>query len=322
MDECHHAGSDTYNQVLTELGAGRSDGSFLIGLTATPWRADDDGGNSPYEWFGDPLVCVDMVEGLRNGFLANVDYRMFTSDIDWSAFADPRNQSHPFSVKQLNKTIFVPEWNDAIIDRFKEAYEEVQAQSRVVRAIIFCATIEHAKLLESKINSLKFCVACALFSGGGQAEKQTGFDRNRILADFADGRVNVVCAVDIFNEGLDVPDVNLIVFNRTTHSRRIFIQQLGRGLRIAEDKFKVVVLDFVSDIRRIAEGISLKKSLSTTSKVVSINHSVTFRREGGEEDPGHEAFLRGWLEDILNVKDSNEEWKLRFPPLPATSGSD
>lgn len=315
VDECHHVGSDTYNRVLTELGAGRAGGSFLIGLTATPWRADDDGGNSPYEWFGDPLVCVDMVEGLRRGFLANVDYRMFTSDINWAAFADSRNQAHPFSVKQLNKTIFVREWNDAIIDRFKEAYEEVRANSREVRAIIFCATIEHAKLLESKINSLKFCVARALYSGGGRSEGQTGFDRNRILADFSDGRINVVCAVDIFNEGLDVPDVNLIVFNRTTHSRRIFIQQLGRGLRIAEDKSKVVVLDFVSDIRRIAEGISLKKSLSATPRLVSINHSVTFHREGGEEDPSHEAFLRGWLEDILNVKDANDEWRLRFPPI-------
>lgn len=120
---------------------------------------------------------------------------------------------------------------------------------------------------------------------------------------------------NFWSEGLDVPDVNLIVFNRTTHSRRIFIQQLGRGLRLAEDKSKVVVLDFVSDIRRIAEGISLKKSLATSSKLVSINHSVTFRREGGDEDPRHEAFLRGWLDDILNVKDANDEWKLRFPPL-------
>lgn len=321
VDECHHVGSETYNRVLTELGAGKSGGPFLLGLTATPWRADDDGGNAPYEWFGDPLICVDMVDGLRNGFLANVDYRMFTSNIDWKVFADPKYQKHPFSVKQLNKTIFVREWNDAIVDRFKDAYLEVKSYSREVRAIVFCATIEHAKLLESKINSLQFCVARALYSGGGKTENQTGFDRNRILADFSDGRVNVICAVDIFNEGLDVPDVNLIVFNRTTHSRRIFIQQLGRGLRLAEDKQKVVVLDFVSDVRRIAEGISLKKSLATTSKLVSINHSVTFRREGGEEDPKHEAFLKGWLDDILNVKDANEQWELRFPPTLECSSS-
>lgn len=60
-----------------------------------------------------------------------------------------------------------------------------------------------------------------------------------------EGMINVVCAVDIFNEGIDVPDVNILVFQRVTHSRRIFIQQLGRGLRISEGKDKVIVLDFV-----------------------------------------------------------------------------
>lgn len=315
VDECHHVGSEMYNRVLSELSAGQPNGPFLIGLTATPWRADD---ASPAQWFGDPLVCVDMVDGLRNGFLANVDYRMFTSNIDWSVFADPQYQGRPFSVKQLNKTVFVQEWNDAIIERFQEAYAE---QKPYARAIIFCATIDHAKLMASKINGLGFCTAKALYSGGGKDGGLNGFQRNKILADFADGRVNVICTVDIFNEGLDVPDVNLIVFNRTTHSRRIFIQQLGRGLRLSQDKTKVIVLDFVSDVRRIAEGISLKKSLTQVPQLVSINHKVTFRRAGGEEDPKQESFLRNWLEDIADLKRCIEEDRsidesfLKFPPI-------
>ena len=101
--------------------AGQSGGPFLIGLTATPWRSDD---ARPNQWFGDPLVCVDMVDGLKRGFLSNVDYRMFTSNIDWSVFADPAYQGRRFSVKQLNKTVFVKEWNDAILERFQEAYME------------------------------------------------------------------------------------------------------------------------------------------------------------------------------------------------------
>ena len=79
-------------------------------------------------------------------------------------------------------------------------------------------------------------------------------ERNRILCDFHDGEVQVMCAMNIFNEGIDVPDVNIVVFQRVTHSRRIFIQQLGRGLRLSEVKEKVIVLDFVSDIRRFAAG--------------------------------------------------------------------
>lgn len=87
-------------------------------------------------------------------------------------------------------------------------------------------------------------------------------ERNRILCDFQDGVIDVLCAVDILNEGVDVPDVNIIVFQRVTHSRRIFIQQLGRGLRLSKNKEKVIVLDFVSDIRRFAAGINLKDGLA------------------------------------------------------------
>ena len=63
-------------------------------------------------------------------------------------------------------------------------------------------------------------------------------ERNQILWDFSDGRIGILCAVDVLNEGVDVPDVNLVVFQRVTHSRRIFVQQLGRGLRLVrgEDK--------------------------------------------------------------------------------------
>ena len=75
--------------------------------------------------------------------------------------------------------------------------------------------------------------------------------RKRLLA-FAAGEYQVVCAVDVMNEGIDIPDVNILVFLRATHSRRIFVQQLGRGLRLSEGKDKVIVLDFVSDIRRMA----------------------------------------------------------------------
>ena len=71
--------------------------------------------------------------------------------------------------------------------------------------------------------------------------------KNKILTDFSDGMINVGCTVDMFNEGLDVPDVNILVFQRVTHSRRIFIQQLGRGLRKYKDKQYVTVLDFIGN---------------------------------------------------------------------------
>ena len=145
------------------------------------------------------------------------------------------------------------------------------------------------------------------------------YEKNRVLSDFSDGRLNVVCAVDIFNEGIDVPDVNILVFQRVTHSRRIFIQQLGRGLRISENKEKVIVLDFVSDIRRFAAGLELKDGLEggrpTKPTRIALHNQVTFKKVTGD-DPETEKFLRIWLDDVAAIEDSGENASvLKFPPI-------
>ncbi len=311
IDECHHVGSSMYDRVFDELCAGKAGGSFALGLTATPWRPDE---ADLTEYFGDPRVSIDMVMGLKNGFLANVDYRMYTDNIDWESLKNIQGKS--FSPKQINRTLFINQWDDSVVYKLKDTWQEQDNP----RAIVFCGTIEHAIIMRDKINSLGFCKAEAIYSGssGKEYEPMSQYKRNRILSDFAEGMVNVVCAVDIFNEGIDVPDVNILVFQRVTHSRRIFIQQLGRGLRVSEGKEKVIVLDFVSDIRRFAAGISLKDSLGDKEAgAVRINlpNKVTFMKVGGE-DPQTESFLRQWLDDVVAIEDSDEDASiLKFPPL-------
>ena len=255
-----------------------------------------------------------MIMGLKNGFLANVDYRMYTDNINWDALKNVQGKS--FSPKQINRTLFINQWDDSVVYTLKDAWNE-QVNPR---AIVFCGTIEHAIIMRDKINSLGFCHAEAIYSGssGNAYEQMSQYKRNRILSDFADGNVNVVCAVDIFNEGIDVPDVNILVFQRVTHSRRIFIQQLGRGLRISEGKDKVIVLDFVSDIRRFAAGLSLKDSVeqpNRTATRIDLPNKVTFMKVGGE-DPKTESFLREWLDDVVAIEDSDEDASvLKYPPL-------
>ena len=212
--------------------------------------------------------------------------------------------------------MFINQWDDSVVYTLRDAWSEQPNP----RAIVFCGTIEHALIMRDKINTLGFCKAEAIYSGnaGNEYEPLSQYKRNRILSDFSDGTVNVVCVVDIFNEGIDVPDVNILVFQRVTHSRRIFIQQLGRGLRISEGKDKVIVLDFVSDIRRFASGIALKDAVTphdTQPVRIDIPNKVTFMKVGGE-DPESESFLRQWLDDVAAIEDSDEDASvLRFPPL-------
>ncbi len=311
IDECHHVGSSMYNRVFESLTAGKPGGSFALGLTATPWRPDE---VDLTEYFGNPVVSIDMVMGLKNGFLANVDYRMYTDNINWESLKNING--HSFTPKQINRSLFINQWDDSVVVTLKDAWKEQNNP----RAIVFCGTIEHALIMRDKINALGFCKAAAIYSGGAtnKFEPMSQYQRNRVLSEFADGNIQVVCAVDIFNEGIDVPDVNIIVFQRVTHSRRIFIQQLGRGLRIAEGKDRVIVLDFVSDIRRFAAGIDLKDSLEPHDKGtfrIDLPSKVTFMKVGGE-DPDTENFLRQWLDDIVAIEDSDEDASvLKFPPL-------
>lgn len=312
VDECHHAGAMMYQTVLRELRAGQVGGPFLIGLTATPWRPDD---ADLQEYFGEPLVCVDLVAGLRRGFLTNVDYRMFTDNINWEALGELKGRR--FSPRAINRTLFINQWDDAVVYALQAAWKE----QKKPRAIVFCGTIDHALTMRDKINGLGFCSAAAIYSQPVAGKAMAPYERNRILSDFHDGTVDVVCAVDIFNEGVDVPDVNIIVFQRVTHSRRIFIQQLGRGLRLAPGKEKVIVLDFVSDIRRFAAGLDLKDKLEAAGDGgrsapvrVHLPNKVAFRRVG-EEDPKTESFLRQWLEDVAAVEAAGEDVSvLKFPP--------
>ncbi|MDZ4180629.1 MAG: DEAD/DEAH box helicase, partial [Coriobacteriia bacterium] len=304
VDECHHVGGKMYAEVLGHLRAGLPDGPFLFGLTATPWRPDE---VDLQTYFGEPLVTVDLVTGLKCGFLANVDYRMYTDNIDWEALSQLSGDR--FSPRQINRTLFINQWDESVVHELRGVW----AETAEPRAIVFCGTIEHAYWMCDRINAQGFCAADVVVSQARDGSSVPPYEKNRVLCDFADGIVQVVCAVDIFNEGVDVPDVNIVVFQRVTHSRRIFIQQLGRGLRLAEGKEKVVVLDFVSDIRRFAAGLELKSGLEGPVRV-KLPARVVFRRVGGE-DPRSESFLREWLGDVAAIEDAGEDAAvLAFPP--------
>lgn len=310
VDECHHVGGGMYQHLLSETRAGFENGPFLIGLTATPWRGDE---TDLREYFGNPLVSIDMVTGLKKGFLSNVDYRMHTDNINWQALGTL--SGHALSPRQINRTLFINQWDDAVVYELQKVWSEQDNP----KCIVFCGTIDHALTMRDKINALGFCNAAALYSQAPTLGMMTSYERNRVLCDFHDGTIQVVCAVDIFNEGVDVPDVNIIVFQRVTHSRRIFVQQLGRGLRIAPGKEKVIVLDFVSDIRRFAAGLQLKQQLANSGRYagpvrIDLPHKVAFRKVGGE-DPATESFLRQWLDDVAAIEMAGEDASiLRFPP--------
>jgi type I site-specific restriction endonuclease len=213
--------------------------------------------------------------------------------------------------------LFIDEWDDGVVDRMSEVWRE---EGGPTKGIVFCGTIDHAQRIAARVNALGFASAAAIHSNSPRGNGLQ-VDQHRLLMDFADGRIQILCTVDLLNEGIDVPDVDLVVFQRVTHSRRIFIQQLGRGLRLASGKSRVVVLDFVSDIKRFAEGVRMRSELGLGSGPrpgeplrIRTNSRIDFYRHKNIDDVGA-AFLEEWLGDYRELESQGEDVsELRFPP--------
>lgn len=289
VDEAHHALSHGFRSCIDHLSP-----KFLIGMTATPWRGD---GKSITELFGDPIARVSLIDGMAMGYLSHVDYRLYCDNINWQVI--PELSQKRLTIRDLNKKLFLPQRDYAIVDEIYKATSHMFAP----RIAIFSPSIEHAKKFASLLSAKG--IPCQNLSGEEPVER-----RRRLLA-FTAGNLKAVTAVDVLNEGIDVPDVNLLVFLRATHSRRIFVQQLGRGLRLSRDKDKVIILDFVSDVRRMAE-------------VAEFNHEARIRGDASENvflkdgvvkfnDPKAERFIETWLADVADLSEIGDTEKLKFP---------
>lgn len=289
VDEAHHALAHGFRTCLEHLKP-----KFLIGMTATPWRGD---GQSLTSVFGEALEKVSLVDGMAMGYLARVDYRILCDNVDWDNMETLSQQN--LSIRDLNKRLFLPQRDEAVISELQHVIKNMPNP----RIAIFSPSIEHSNRFADMLSASG--IPCAALSRVDKAER-----RRRLLA-FAAGTYQAICAVDVMNEGIDIPDVNILVFLRATHSRRIFVQQLGRGLRLAEGKEKVIVLDFVSDIRRMAEMIEMNRE----GKVKGSENEVLYLQEGfvSFSDARMESFVNVWLEDVADLSGSDDEVKLTFP---------
>ncbi len=289
VDEAHHALSHGFRKCIEHLAP-----RFLVGMTATPWRGD---GQSIDELFGEPVARVSLVDGMAMGFLSQVDYRLYCDNIDWAAIPKLSRERH--GVRDLNKRLFLPQRDDAVISEITKVASELQNP----HIVIFSPSIEHAERFAAMLSARG--LQCESLSIRDKVER-----RKRLLA-FSSGKLVAVTAVDVMNEGIDVPDVNMLVFLRATHSRRIFVQQLGRGLRLSPNKEKVVVLDFVSDIRRMAEVAELDREARAKGKTPE----SLFLRDGvvNFSDPAGQRFIEAWLSDVANLSDIGDSEKLKFP---------
>lgn len=298
VDETHHVGETGMFAQLLDL----CDEAQQFGVTATPWRGDKFDITAR---FGQPSYSLGIAEGMAAGYLAKVDYRMYVDNLDWDFVRD--SSEHGYSIKELNRALFLPQRDEEIVDQLRAAWRDI----REPRAILFCQTIEHAERMATLLagSDQSWRRAAYLHSGLSRQQRQV------LLNAFRLGRVPIITCVDVFNEGVDVPDVNLIAFLRVTHSRRIFVQQLGRGLRLREGKDSLKVLDFVTDVRRVAAGLGLRRSL--TAMRGGDVEELALPLPGGSQisfsDETAGSLLDYWIQDAASLETAADEVRLQFP---------
>lgn len=301
VDEAHHIGSPTFRRALELLRP-----PHVGGVTATPWRGDAFDIN---EILGHPLAQVGISDGLKNKYLCEVDYRLLADNVDWKFVQELSH--HKYSLTQLNKKLLIPTRDEEAARQIADVFQTEKRRG----GIIFSPTVDHAESFAGHLRS--FSLRAEAISS-----HQDDRERDRLMASFRRGDIDVLASVDLFNEGVDVPDVDLIVFMRATHSRRIFVQQLGRGLRMSPNKDKVVVLDFVTDLQRVAEVIQLEKASSgPTERLPLGHHLISFR----DESAG--SFMLEWMKDqadlMLREGDARLELpKFDYPNTPLPGGVD
>ncbi|WP_031076271.1 DEAD/DEAH box helicase [Streptomyces sp. NRRL S-118] len=231
IDEFHHGTSPTYRKIIDHFQP-----LELLGLTATPERMD---GKNIQDEFFDGRIAAEMRlwEALENDLLSPFHYFGISDNTDLSAVQWKHGGYDP---SQLGDVLA---GNAARARLVVRSVQEKIADPGSMRALGFCVTVAHAHFMA------EFFRAAGLKAIALSGETPPD-QRRQALADLRTGQLQVIFSVDLFNEGLDIPDVDTLLLLRPTSSATVFLQQLGRGLRRSENKAVLTVLDFIGQHRK------------------------------------------------------------------------
>lgn len=224
LDECHRTGSSGYQRIISYFKP-----EFLLGMSASPERGD---GFDIYEQFDHNIACeIRLQTALENELLCPFHY---------------------FGITDLSIDGVTEDWEKFRLLTSDERVEKIVSTANYygysgsrVKGLIFCSNKREGAALSEKFNQrgLK-----TLFLSGDDSQQARETAVSRLIAEENDpNRLDYILTVDIFNEGVDIPEINQVIMLRPTESAIIFVQQLGRGLRKAEGKEFVVILDFIGN---------------------------------------------------------------------------
>jgi superfamily II DNA or RNA helicase len=247
IDECHHAVAESYKKIIEYF-----EPEFLLGLTATPERLDNQ----------DVLSLFDE----------NVPYELRLRDAIINDLIVPfhyygiRDKLIDYSLNKNAERKMIAELSDTKHCDFICSEIENHRQEGKLKALVFCKNQAHARMMSEAFNERGYH-STYLTGRNTVGERIKAYDE---LQKDESGTLEILCSIDILNEGVDIPGVNMVVFLRPTESSTIFIQQLGRGLRKYNDKKFVTVLDFI--------GNSYKRSVQIALALGSLSENLVLEK--------------------------------------------
>lgn len=228
IDEAHHIPANSFDQFVRGIRP-----HLLLGLTATPERAD---GRSLNEYFdtqpdGSPAVSLRLWDALDQQLVAPFEYYATADDTDLSQIRWNRAEE----TAQLDVLISS---NDVRSRTIVNALQQYVSDLARLKGIAFCVSVRHAKYMANWFETSG--LPARSLTGSNTSE-----ERESAIRGLRSGEIKLICTCDLFNEGVDIPEVNTLLLLRPTQSPVIFQQQIGRGLRLSDGKDSCLVLDFV-----------------------------------------------------------------------------
>ncbi len=278
VDEVHHGEAPTYRKILDYFQP-----KFLLGMTATPERTDRKDILALFDYC---KICeYDINDAIDKGYLVAYEYHGLTDNVDYSRI---RHNGFKYNEKDLEKHLIIEKRNKAILENYLK-------YCNGDKAIAFCVSIKHAKAMTEYFN-MNGISAIDITS----ESRSDGKTKEQVIEEFRNNKYAIAFTVDMFNEGVDIPNVRAVLFLRPTESKTIFIQQLGRGLRLSSNKDKVIVLDFISNYKRanLVRQYLAKKVVEKTKP-----NSNAYDKMVYEYNPKCSVYFDDEVQTILDMQD-------------------
>lgn len=288
IDEVHHSAAGSYREIFDHLRP-----HILVGLTATPERMD--GKEIKCDFNNRFAAEIRLQEALDQQLLSPFDYFCVTDEsVDLSRIVC---RGDVYDRSSLNQIYL--ENMKARFGVIQQALDRYLTDSRECKAVCFCCSIEHAEQMARMFQENGYRAKAVTSRNSSELDAMSG--------QLARGEINYLCVADILNEGIDIPEIDTVLFLRPTESLTIFLQQLGRGLRLADGKTCLTVLDFVAQANKSYNYESRFRALvgrGTHSIQHEIKNGFTFLPRGCTitmEKQAQEYILKNIKEAIFNL---------------------